>query len=120
MCRGALFVLILCGLRFHLVLSTLCYYPDGITESPDVPCNQSAVDAGGHTSCSGADALCLDNGLCFGYGIVSRGSCTDTSWGEECPNTAETIVRLENGFVGRTEFLTMLNRSKRWNAINTL
>lgn len=65
--------------------SELCFYPDGRTTSPDIPCNQSAVDAGGHTPCCNNYNMCLDNGLCMGNGIVSRGSCTDPNWGDACP-----------------------------------
>lgn len=28
-----------------------CFFPDGFTTTPDVPCNQSAIDAGGHSPC---------------------------------------------------------------------
>jgi len=42
-----------------------CYYPDG-TLSPDTPCTTTS----GHASCCGADALCLDDGLCFRRGIL--------------------------------------------------
>lgn len=58
-----------------------CYFPDGQTVSTDVPCNTTATAS----SCCPSDSFCMDNGLCFGSGIVSRGSCTDQSWeSEEC------------------------------------
>lgn len=58
-----------------------CWYPDGKTLANDTPCNVSA----NVSSCCLPSLLCLDNGLCFGHGVVSRGSCTDKSWGPECP-----------------------------------
>ncbi|KAK5112849.1 hypothetical protein LTR85_011076 [Meristemomyces frigidus] len=75
-------------LALCLPLSTLipsvfaweCYYPDGETLSTDIPCNTSASVS----SCCSSDAWCLDNGLCFGAGVTSRGSCTDKDWGDGC------------------------------------
>lgn len=55
-----------------------CYYPDG-TESGDVSCGSSGLQA----SCCGKTQVCMDNGLCFGNGIMSRGSCTDKNWESE-------------------------------------
>lgn len=55
-----------------------CFYPDGTLSSSDTPCSTE-----GHSSCCNADSYCMDNGLCFGGGIVSRGSCTDETWGSD-------------------------------------
>ncbi|KAF2164898.1 hypothetical protein M409DRAFT_56255 [Zasmidium cellare ATCC 36951] len=52
-----------------------CYYPDG-SPSTDTPCSTN-----GDSSCCSSSSFCMDNGLCFGGGIVSRGSCTDKTWG---------------------------------------
>ncbi len=57
-----------------------CFYPDGETIAVDVPCNSAAT----HSACCNVDAQCLDNGLCFRGGTLSRGSCTDRSWGPSC------------------------------------
>lgn len=59
------------------VTAQSCYYPDG-SASNDVPCSIS-----GESACCGSDFFCLDNGLCYGRGLVSRGSCTDKTWGSE-------------------------------------
>lgn len=57
-----------------------CYYPDG-SESNHVACRSSGSEA----SCCDASQVCMDNGLCFGDGIMSRGSCTDKDWNsQEC------------------------------------
>ena len=73
------------------VLSYQCYYPSGEAyPAPDVPCNSSAVAHGGNSPCCGASAMCLDNGLCWGQGVMSRGSCTDKHWGEECTPYCKT------------------------------
>ncbi|EME40690.1 hypothetical protein DOTSEDRAFT_65358 [Dothistroma septosporum NZE10] len=55
-----------------------CYFPDG-TPSTDIPCGSS----GQSSSCCGSDEFCMDNGLCFGGGLVSRGSCTDRTWASQ-------------------------------------
>lgn len=75
-----------------------CYYPDG-TPSDDTPCGGE-----GASSCCGEGSFCMDNGLCFGGGLVSRGSCTDKSWesaectgfcktGKRCSSREETSMR---------------------------
>ena len=58
-----------------------CWYPDGSTQAPDVPCNNN----GTVSACCNNEAFCLENGLCLRDGTVSRGSCTDKNWGPECP-----------------------------------
>lgn len=75
-----------------------CWYPDGSTPAPDTPCNQTAVDNGQTSACCGADAMCMDNGLCFGKGIVSRGSCTDKNWGEPCTQYCQDIGKTAHLF----------------------
>ncbi|KXT11997.1 hypothetical protein AC579_4636 [Pseudocercospora musae] len=69
--RRALLVAILTVSRVH---AQQCFYPDG-TLSSDTPCI-----TGSDSSCCAASSFCMDNGLCFGSGIVSRGSCTDKTW----------------------------------------
>lgn len=49
-----------------------CWYPDGRTETADIPCNPNAAES----ACCSPDAFCLSNGLCLYSGVVSRGSCT--------------------------------------------
>lgn len=53
-----------------------CWFPDGNTETIDVPCNTNADES----ACCGPTAFCLSNGLCLDSGVVSRGSCTDRTW----------------------------------------
>ncbi|KAK8227522.1 hypothetical protein HDK90DRAFT_62309 [Phyllosticta capitalensis] len=66
-----------------------CWYPDGETIPDDVPCNTTAGENGDATACCGKDALCMANGLCLNWGILSRGSCTDNSWGKGCPQVCK-------------------------------
>ncbi|TKA73347.1 hypothetical protein B0A55_06791 [Friedmanniomyces simplex] len=47
-----------------------CYYPDGQSLAPDIACNASASES----ACCSAESQCLDNGLCFSHGLLSRGS----------------------------------------------
>lgn len=62
-----------------------CFFPDG-SASKHTPCSTA-----GHSSCCSADSFCLDNGLCYGGGIVSRGSCTDKTWGSDaCAGSCRT------------------------------
>lgn len=62
-----------------ILAQTACWYPDGQTPSPaDTPCNANASVS----HCCNPDSYCLANGLCFGGGIISRGSCTDKSWSD--------------------------------------
>lgn len=69
--------------------ATQCYFPDGITLSPDVPCNAVSDNIG--SPCCSSIAMCMDNGLCFGKGILSRGSCTDKNWGEGCVQYCKAV-----------------------------
>jgi hypothetical protein len=75
-----------------------CYYPDG-SLAPDTPCTTTS----GHAACCGPAATCLDDGLCFHRGILSRGSCTDENWeSEACAGycrTGEQSSRLGSGSV---------------------
>lgn len=54
-----------------------CWFPDGSTETKDIPCDPNAQES----ACCGENAFCLRNGLCYTGGVVSRGSCTDRDWG---------------------------------------
>lgn len=63
-------------------LASQCWYPDGETLAiSDIPCNTESSDS----ACCGPNSFCMSNGLCFGNGVLSRGSCTDKSWNStEC------------------------------------
>ncbi|KAK8206157.1 hypothetical protein HDK77DRAFT_483989 [Phyllosticta capitalensis] len=62
-----------------------CWYPDGVTIATyDSPCNDTAAAAGIATPCCNSQHLCMANGLCLNWAITSRGSCTDSAWGEGC------------------------------------
>ncbi|KAL2831293.1 hypothetical protein BJY01DRAFT_108837 [Aspergillus pseudoustus] len=60
-----------------------CYNLDGSRASDHVPCQSGDV-----VNCCNAGDICLSNGLCFQQGnrgmVLSRGSCTDHSWGARC------------------------------------
>ncbi|WPA99360.1 uncharacterized protein RHO25_003977 [Cercospora beticola] len=60
--------------------SATCYTPSGNISAGDRPCNSSAEVS----ACCAPDALCLSSGLCFRSNRLSRGSCTDRSWGDNC------------------------------------
>ncbi|KAJ5933898.1 hypothetical protein N7454_006227 [Penicillium verhagenii] len=68
--------------------SSQCYYPNG-DESTDTPCYTD----GRITHCCGDSSICLTNQLCLSlnqpFGL-SRGSCTDKSWGTSCPAYCKT------------------------------
>ncbi|KEQ73755.1 hypothetical protein M436DRAFT_63119 [Aureobasidium namibiae CBS 147.97] len=69
------------SLLLRAVSAQTCYYPDGLTTSDDIPCNSNAATS----SCCPTGSFCMDNGLCFGGGVVSRSSCTDQAWASpEC------------------------------------
>lgn len=63
-----------------------------------VPCNMTAVEAGGHSTCCAIGDLCLTNGLCMHKGDVDkknwywRTGCTDKSWEDPaCPKYCAAI-----------------------------
>ncbi|KAK4631543.1 hypothetical protein CLAFUW4_02486 [Fulvia fulva] len=71
-----------------IVFTQQCYYPDGITsQANDVPCNASAAVS----PCCNKQDMCLDNGLCLHGGGISRGSCTEQSWGQDCPQWCKEV-----------------------------
>ena len=64
-----------------------CYYPNGKPESNLVACNQTS---GAVSSCCSIGDTCHTNGLCKNdehpdNGLYWRDGCTDSSWGEGCP-----------------------------------
>lgn len=61
----------------------VCYFPDGTVSTDDVPC----AGSGNTHCCARGTGVCLDNGYCLNYEQpygLSRGSCTDRSWGSSC------------------------------------
>lgn len=63
-----------------------CYYPNGDKSFDDIPCYTD----GRVSHCCGGNSICLTNGLCVSTNQpyhLSRGSCTDESWGDSCPTT---------------------------------
>ena len=79
-----------------------CYNLAG-TPSPfdgktHVPCNMTAVDAGGHSTCCAIGEYCLTNGMCKNpkdpenSNWYSRKACTDKTWQDPaCPRYCEGI-----------------------------
>lgn len=67
----------------HRVSSaSTCWHPDGENIADfDVPCDPFADVS----PCCGSASYCMDNGLCYDSGSISRGSCTDKTWGDGCP-----------------------------------
>ena len=85
---GSLFFRALAIVRFA---QALCYFPDGETVAiHDTPCTD-----GTHSFCCGQGFACISNGLCKltehvvdagpGQSTFVRGSCSDKSWGSNCP-----------------------------------
>ncbi|KAF2716026.1 hypothetical protein K431DRAFT_350639 [Polychaeton citri CBS 116435] len=56
-----------------------CFFPDGSEAAGHVPCSSDS----GVSSCCSSSAFCMDNGLCYGSGLLSRGSCTDSTWNND-------------------------------------
>ncbi|KAH8425080.1 uncharacterized protein LDX57_002828 [Aspergillus melleus] len=76
---------LLCWVSLTLsVLATQpCYNLDGTQAKADVPCPDGET-----SNCCNTNDVCMSNGLCYlqgkrGLGL-SRGSCTDRSWGAKC------------------------------------
>ncbi|KAF9734893.1 hypothetical protein PMIN06_008303 [Paraphaeosphaeria minitans] len=75
-----------------------CYANNGSlyanTAATYVPCNLTAVENGGHSSCCAIGDLCMTNGLCMepsneakGANHYWRNGCTDKTWKDpSCPN----------------------------------
>ncbi|KAB8279560.1 hypothetical protein BDV30DRAFT_3368 [Aspergillus minisclerotigenes] len=73
-----------------------CYFLDGSVATADVPCTSDAT-----TNCCNKNDICMSNGLCYLQGShgmsLSRGSCTDKSWGARCFAPCSSTNR-NNGF----------------------
>lgn len=69
----------------------VCYAPDGKTVGDNetyVPCNKLGITQSGvYSSCCQLDGdpderdLCTTSGLCIRGSVLSRGYCTDKTWG---------------------------------------
>ncbi|KAL3480525.1 hypothetical protein BJX99DRAFT_18278 [Aspergillus californicus] len=63
--------------------SAVCYNLDGSEAHDDVPCGSGDV-----VNCCNSGDICMSNGLCYQQGdrgmVLSRGSCTDDTWGPKC------------------------------------
>ncbi|KAF2489012.1 hypothetical protein BU16DRAFT_600653 [Lophium mytilinum] len=73
--------------------SSACYFPDGSnTNAAFVPCNQTAIEEGKHTSCCAPGDMCFTNGICKANNPNQlnwnwRDACTDPTWKDPaCPN----------------------------------
>ncbi|KAF2807441.1 uncharacterized protein BDZ99DRAFT_573268 [Mytilinidion resinicola] len=74
-------------------MSSACYFPDGTnTNAAFVPCNQTAIEEGKHTSCCAPGDMCFTNGICKANNSNQlnwnwRDACTDPTWKDPaCPN----------------------------------
>ncbi|OAL43054.1 hypothetical protein IQ07DRAFT_650508 [Pyrenochaeta sp. DS3sAY3a] len=81
-------------------LRGIASYFDGNTH---LPCNQTAVDNGGHSSCCAVGDLCLTNGMCRessrkpSSNWYLRKACTDKTWKDPaCPRYCEAIEPTRN------------------------
>lgn len=68
-----------------------------------VPCNMTAVEAGGHSTCCPIGDLCLTNGMCLNKADSNkknwywRTACTDKDWKDPaCPRFCEQIEPTRN------------------------
>ncbi|OAA58029.1 hypothetical protein SPI_06914 [Niveomyces insectorum RCEF 264] len=63
----------------------MCFFPNGDVSTHDLPCGTGKTT----THCCNAQSICLSVGLCLTAEqapyVLSRGSCTDASWGSGCP-----------------------------------
>lgn len=58
-----------------------CWYPDGKTVSSDIPCSANSESS----ACCSSQSFCIAGGYCLTGAMVTRGSCTDKTWGSpEC------------------------------------
>jgi len=77
-----------------LALAQKCYYTDQKTVAGGhTPCNISAIEHGGGTTCCANGEACLTSGLCYVIFDMSIniGACTDSSWStsncfQKCPS----------------------------------
>ena len=67
-----------------------CYFTDGSAALDDLPCRDNATESN-PSMCCGPGAFCLSNGLCTDGLYLSRGSCTDHSFGS--PNCAQICTQ---------------------------
>lgn len=85
-----------------------CYFPDG-SESGHLACSSSGTQA----ACCGDSQVCMDNGLCFGDGIMSRGSCTDQDWNsKECSQYCGEGMCFQYGYQRQENAFTDARYSK--------
>ena len=69
--------------HISFILAQTCYFPDQETVAKDyTPCNSSAIDDVGGTTCCAGGASCLSNNLCYLIWDMSinMGACTDRTW----------------------------------------
>lgn len=89
-------------IQTHLCTMAACFNTVGRETTWDsrvhVPCNMTAVEAGGHSTCCAIGDLCLTNGLCMHKGDVDktnwywRTGCTDKTWEDPaCPKYCAPI-----------------------------
>jgi hypothetical protein len=84
-----------------------CYNLNGrqspFDDKTHVPCNMTAVEAGGHSTCCPIGDYCLTNGMCKnakdseGSNWYWRTACTDKTWNDPaCPKYCEPIEPTRN------------------------
>ncbi|TID25743.1 gb [Venturia nashicola] len=62
-------------------MSKTCYWPNGSTAA-----NQTVCASGSQSACCPIGNECTSNGLCYDFGYLKRGSCTDKTWeSSACP-----------------------------------
>ncbi|KAL8731793.1 MAG: hypothetical protein Q9166_003240, partial [cf. Caloplaca sp. 2 TL-2023] len=77
--------------------SPACYYPGGIAQPNDTPCNPTASTS----VCCAPEDICLSNGLCYRANInrLHRGSCTDPTFSSPlCTNICTSPADSPFGF----------------------
>lgn len=83
-----------------LVLAQKCYFTDQKTIAGGyTPCNTSAMQHGGGTTCCANGEACLTSGLCYMMFDMSIniGACTDSSWStsncfQKCPSGRSFLI----------------------------
>ncbi|KAI1463687.1 uncharacterized protein F4812DRAFT_237870 [Daldinia caldariorum] len=77
-----------------------CYFPDRSIDTLSVPCNNTAQELGGASSCCRPNDACYDSGACFQdwSGVMYRQSCTDPTFRDPaCPKMCLGDGMLKDG-----------------------
>lgn len=100
--RPYVLLLLLLPTFVSFAFTQTCYLPNGDVDGPgNTPCDNSASVS----HCCNVDVYCPDNGYCLtSIFNVYRGSCTDKTWGSDCPRYC---------FDGESRFIAFVSMAPR-------